>query len=117
MILIGRGLDLRSGFLKDESLNLRYEFLHCLVLRVHLKSGGNSEEVPPVPIPNTEVKLLSVYDTWRVTARENGTLPEQMEIGETICFAYQSIWIKYAKLHKLNIFLIRSTTRAAHSHA
>ncbi len=47
------------------------------------RSGGNSEEVPPVPIPNTEVKLLSVYDTWRVTARENGTLPEQKEIGET----------------------------------
>ena len=34
-------------------------------------SGDESEEVPPVPIPNTEVKLLSVEDTWRETAREN----------------------------------------------
>ena len=41
-------------------------------------SGGHSKEVPPVPIPNTEVKLLSVEDTWRATARENRTLPEQI---------------------------------------
>ena len=67
-----------------QEFEFEIEFLHCLVLRAHaLKSGGNSEEVPPVPIPNTEVKLLSVYDTWRVTARENGTLPERIEIGET----------------------------------
>ena len=29
----------------------------------------------PVPIPNTEVKLLSADDTWRETARESRTLP------------------------------------------
>ena len=28
-------------------------------------------EGPPVPIPNTEVKLKFVDDTWRVTAWEN----------------------------------------------
>ena len=39
-------------------------------------SGDNGEEAPPVPIPNTEVKLLSVEDTWRATARENRELPE-----------------------------------------
>ena len=50
----------------------------CLVLRVRSQaSGGQSEEVPPVPIPNTEVKLLSVDNTWRVTAREDRTLPER----------------------------------------
>ena len=37
--------------------------------------GGNSEEVTPVPIPNTEVKLLSAYDTWWETAWESRTLP------------------------------------------
>ena len=37
--------------------------------------GGNSEEVTPVPIPNTEVKLLSAYDTWWETAWESKTLP------------------------------------------
>ena len=39
-------------------------------------SGGDSKEVPPVPMPNTEVKLLNVDDTWRVTARESRKLPE-----------------------------------------
>ena len=51
--------------------------LLCLVLRVRSQEfGDNCKEVPPVPIPNTVVKLLSVEDTWWVTARENRTLPE-----------------------------------------
>ena len=37
--------------------------------------GGNSEEVTPVPIPNTEVKLLSADATWWETAWESKTLP------------------------------------------
>ena len=28
-------------------------------------------EGPPVPIPNTEVKLMYADNTWRVTARED----------------------------------------------
>ena len=28
-------------------------------------------EGPPVPIPNTEVKLTSADNTWRVTARKD----------------------------------------------
>ena len=32
--------------------------------------GDNSEEDPPVPIPNTVVKLLSADDTWGVTPWE-----------------------------------------------
>ena len=28
-------------------------------------------EGPPVPIPNTEVKLMYADDTWRATAWEN----------------------------------------------
>ena len=39
------------------------------------KSGDNSEEVTPVPIPNTEVKLLSADDTWWEAAWESRTLP------------------------------------------
>ncbi len=35
------------------------------------ESGDDSKEDPPVPMPNTEVKLLNVDDTWRVTARES----------------------------------------------
>ena len=37
--------------------------------------GDNSGEDTPVPIPNTEVKLLSADDTWWETAWESRTLP------------------------------------------
>ena len=37
--------------------------------------GVNSGEGPPVPIPNTEVKLISAEDTWREAARENRAMP------------------------------------------
>ena len=40
-----------------------------------MKSGDNGEEDPPVPIPNTEVKLFSAEDTWREAARESRSLP------------------------------------------
>ena len=33
--------------------------------------GADWYEGPPVPIPNTEVKLVFVDDTCRVTGREN----------------------------------------------
>ena len=37
--------------------------------------GVNGYEAPPVPIPNTEVKLIRVEDTWLVTAWENRSMP------------------------------------------
>ena len=33
--------------------------------------GVHYEEGPPVPIPNTVVKLFSAENTWRAAAREN----------------------------------------------
>ena len=45
---------------------------------INTLSGDDSKEDPPVPMPNTEVKLLNVDDTWRVTARESRKLPELM---------------------------------------
>ena len=48
--------------------------LRCSILKVRLPLhtvGAYYDEVPPVPIPNTEVKLISVENTWRVTARED----------------------------------------------
>ena len=39
-------------------------------------SGGYDDEATPVPIPNTEVKLVGVQDTWLETARENRSLPD-----------------------------------------
>ena len=37
--------------------------------------GVDWGEGPPVPIPNTEVKLSSAEDTWREAARENRSMP------------------------------------------
>ena len=43
---------------------------------IHNKICGDySGEATPVPIPNTEVKLLSADDTWWETAWESRTLP------------------------------------------
>ena len=39
-------------------------------------SGDNGERVPPVPIPNTEVKPLSADGTWLETARESRSSPD-----------------------------------------
>ena len=38
-------------------------------------AGAYCDEVPPVPIPNTEVKLISAEDTWREAAWENRAVP------------------------------------------
>ena len=47
------------------------------MLRMYFKLslGGTSEAEPPVPIPNTEVKRFSTYDTALATAWENRPLP------------------------------------------
>ena len=39
------------------------------------ESGGYSEKVTPVPIPNTEVKLFRADDTWWATAWKSRSLP------------------------------------------
>ena len=44
--------------------------------KVDTISGGYDEGVPPVPIPNTEVKPLGAESTWLETAREDMTLPD-----------------------------------------
>ena len=69
----------RSGLHKAKELEEHYDrdtLFSFEGITPKSKSGGDSKEVPPVPIPNTEVKLLSVDDTWRETARESRTLPE-----------------------------------------
>ena len=38
-------------------------------------AGAYGYEVPPVPIPNTEVKLIHAEDTQMVTSRENRAAP------------------------------------------
>jgi len=45
-------------------------FDRLMVLLSHIVRV-DCHEGPPVPIPNTEVKLMYADDTWRVTAWEN----------------------------------------------
>ena len=59
-ILIGRGLFLLSEF-------KTYAFLFNL----KKSAGVNGDEVPPVPLPNTEVKLTCAEDSGLETACEN----------------------------------------------
>ena len=47
-------------------------------------SGGNDGEVPPVPIPNTEVKLSSAESTWLDTAREDKSLPDSIILSSSM---------------------------------
>ena len=51
-------------------------------------SGGDNEGVPPVPIPNTEVKPFSADGTWLETARESRSLPDSISLR---CFAAEHI--------------------------
>ena len=39
------------------------------------EDGVDGDEDPPVPMPNTEVKLISVENTWLATAREDRAMP------------------------------------------
>ena len=39
--------------------------------------GVTNAEGPPVPIPNTEVKLCSGDNTWLEAAREDSSMPTQ----------------------------------------
>ena len=53
--------------------------------------GVYNIEVPPVPIPNTVVKLNCAEDTWREAARENRSSPEQKNADKQllVCFFVQ----------------------------
>ena len=52
--------------------------------------GVDGGEGPPVPIPNTEVKLTCADDTWLATARKNRKTPTQtvvsIETAVFLCF-------------------------------
>ena len=45
--------------------------------------GVTNAEGPPVPIPNTEVKLCSGENTLRETVREDRSMPTQTREAET----------------------------------
>ena len=47
----------------------------------HTRVGVFSDEGPPVPIPNTEVKLISADNTWLEAAREDKAMPTQAQVS------------------------------------
>ena len=51
-------------------------------------AGVDSKEVPPVPIPNTEVKLTSADNTCLETDREDRSMPTQgIRLSESLAYA------------------------------
>ena len=56
-----------------------------------IKVGVDDAEGPPVPIPNTEVKLSGAENTWLATARENREMPTQSIHPEGCIALYSSI--------------------------
>ena len=51
-------------------------------------SGGDSEEVTPVPISNTEVKLFSADGTAWEAVWESRTLPENLFIARSYLYSF-----------------------------
>ena len=55
------------------------DLLYCLIVDLFYRAtplfGGHSEEAPPVPFPNTEVKLFSADGTAWETMWESRSLP------------------------------------------
>ncbi len=46
--------------------------------------GVDDVEGPPVPIPNTEVKLNSAENTWLVTAWKDRKMPTQIFLHSSV---------------------------------
>ena len=84
-VLIARGLDLQyaGANLAPPSL-FSFQGASLDRKRKPIARKGSSDivgvfngEGPPVPIPNTEVKLTSADDTCLATSRENRSMPTQ----------------------------------------
>ena len=80
MILIGRGLDLIASVdVLSGQLPVRFSRCDRFKNRKHRISGDYSLRVPPVPIPNTEVKPQHADGTWLETARESRSSPDSIQ--------------------------------------
>ena len=67
-------------------------------------SGGDSEKVTPVPIPNTEVKLLSADGSWGLSPCESRTLPGNNENSRKTVFLFMFTRKGKPKIH---LFLLK----------
>ena len=84
-ILIGRGL----------FLLLHVVLPHFITLYLVSRVGAYCDEVTPVPIPNTAVKLICVDDPRLVTARKSRSVPAQLssiqEDGAFLLYMYNRL--------------------------
>ena len=53
-----------------------------------IKVGVDDAEGPPVPIPNTGVKLSGAENTWLATARENRKMPTHIFLHSSVGSGY-----------------------------
>ena len=58
-------------------------------------TGVYGAEVPPVPIPNTEVKLSCAESTWLDTAWEDMSMPVSKTKKHTVCVLFCFSNIRY----------------------
>ena len=66
-------------------MNFSFLFSHFTFSALLNEVGVTNAEGPPVPIPNTEVKLCSGENTLRETAREDSSMPTQVKgTGKTV---------------------------------
>ena len=72
-----RGKKGKKKVTKDKIEVLQPKGFNIEVTKVTREVGIDDAEGPPVPIPNTEVKLSGAENTWLVTARENREMPTQ----------------------------------------
>ena len=76
-----------SGFKEENAKSDMHYSVGYSVKNNNIISGDNSEEVTPVPISNTVVKLFSANDTWWETAWESRRLPVLVTSSSTVTTA------------------------------
>ena len=113
-ILIGRGL--QSNTIEPSNLIIFQQISNGYAV-VNVQSGNRwpstitgvyGDEVPPVLIPNTEVKLISADGTWLDTAWESMSMPVSKKHSvNTECFFFS---LKYFWLHTIWCFDCYSMT-------
>ena len=74
---------------REKALTLRLEY--CSIWCVPNAVGVFNGEGPPVPIPNTEVKLTSADNTCLETDREDRSMPTSKGLAQVRPFAYASL--------------------------
>ena len=65
--------------------------------------SATNAEGPPVPIPNTEVKLCSGYNTLRETAREDSSVLTSIKEAETASFIEQKTVKKLRTIRNMGV--------------